>query len=81
MASDIEARHKQSAVTEFVTAVEERVGNIHTRLKHVDGDCTVDISTVGRWAKRVRSSERGNANLDDEPRSGQHGMQTLVSRW
>jgi hypothetical protein len=57
------------------------VGNIHKRLKNVYGDCTVVRSTVRRWAKRVRSSERGNANLDDEPRSGQQGIQALVSKW
>jgi hypothetical protein len=55
------------------------VGNIHKRLKSVYADCAVDRSTVGRWAKRVTSSERGNANLDDEPRSGQQAIQALVS--
>jgi hypothetical protein len=80
MASESEARHKQRAVIEFLTAEVETVGNIHKRLKHVYGVCTVD-STVGRSAKRVRSSKRGNANLDDEQRSGQQGIQALVSRW
>jgi hypothetical protein len=62
-------------------AEEETVGNIHKRLKNVYGDCTVDRSTVGRWVKRARSSGRGNANVDDEARSGQQGIQALVSRW
>jgi hypothetical protein len=81
MASDSEARHRQRAVIEFLTAEEETVGNIDKHLKKVYGGCTVDRSTVGCWVKHVRSSERGNANLDDEPRSGQQGIQALVSRW
>jgi hypothetical protein len=81
MASDSEARHKQRAVIQFLTAEEETAGNIHKRLKSVHRVCTVDISTVVRWVKRVRSSGRGNANLDDEPRSGQQGIPALVSRW
>jgi hypothetical protein len=65
MASDSEARHKQRAVIEFLMAEEETVGNIHKSLKNVYGYCTVNRSTVGCWAKCVRSSERGNTNLDD----------------
>jgi hypothetical protein len=81
MASDSEARHEQRAVIEFLTVEEETMGNIHRRLKNVYGDCTVDKSTVRRWAKRVKSSERGNADLDDEPRSDQQGIQALVSMY
>jgi hypothetical protein len=81
MASDSKVRHRQTAVIEILMAEEETVGNMHKRLKKVYRDCNVDRSTVGHWAKRVRSSERGNANLDDEPRSSQQGIQALVSRW
>jgi hypothetical protein len=54
MASDSEARHKQTAVIEFLTAEEDTVGNIYKHLKNLYGECTVDRSTVGRWVKRVR---------------------------
>jgi hypothetical protein len=81
MASDSEARYKQRAVIEFLTTETETVGNIHTRVQNVYADCSADRSTVERWAKLVRSSERGNANLDDESRSGQQGIQDLVYRW
>jgi hypothetical protein len=60
----------QTAIIELLTVEEETVRDIHKRLKNVCGDCTVDRSTVGRWAKRVRSSESRNAKLDGEPRSG-----------
>jgi hypothetical protein len=74
MASASEASHKQRAVIEFLPAEEETAGNIHKRLKSVYGVCTVDRNTNGRWVKRVRSSESGNANLDDEPPSGKQGI-------
>jgi hypothetical protein len=42
VALDSEARHKQRAVIEFLTAEEETVGNIHKCLKNIYRDCTVD---------------------------------------
>jgi hypothetical protein len=76
MASDSEVLHKQGAIIAFLTAKEETVGDIHKHPKSVYADCT-----VGRWAKRVRSSERGNTNLEDEPCSSQQETEALVSRW
>lgn len=70
MASASDIRHKQRAVIEFLVAEEETVGNIHKRLCKVYGTSAVDRSTVGRWARRVKASEGGAAELRDLPRSG-----------
>jgi hypothetical protein len=69
IAFDSEAHHKKRPVIELLTADKETVGNIHKYLKIIYGDCTVDRSTAGHWAKCMGSSERGKANLSDEPSS------------
>ena len=46
------------------------MGNIHKRLCAVYGSCAVDRSTVGCWVQRVKTSESGETDLNDRPRSG-----------
>ena len=49
MAPDMEARMKQSCVTEFLYAETVALTDIHWYLLNVDGDQTVDVSTVRWW--------------------------------
>jgi hypothetical protein len=69
MESVSDVRFKQRAVIEFLLAENESITNIHRRLTNVYGDMTVDKSTVSRWAKRLASSEQGQGNVSDLPRS------------
>ena len=52
MKATCDRSYRQRAVIEFLVAVKETAGNIHTRLSNVDGYVAVDGSTVGRWAKK-----------------------------
>jgi transposase len=63
-------RSKQRAVIGVLLAENEPITNIHRRLTNVCGDMAVDKSTVRRWAKRLASSEQGQGNVTDVPRSG-----------
>jgi DNA-binding MarR family transcriptional regulator len=65
-----DVRLKQWAVIEFLVEEKESVTNIYRRLKNVYGDNAVDKSTVNRWTSRIASSEKGQAQLSDAPRSG-----------
>jgi hypothetical protein len=69
MESVSDVRSKQRAETEFLLAENESITNIHRRLTNVCGDMAVDKSTVSRWAKRLSSSEQGQGNVSDLPRS------------
>jgi hypothetical protein len=60
MESVSDVRSKQRAVTEFLLAENESITNIHRRLTNVYGD----------MAKRLASSEQGQGNVSDVPRSG-----------
>jgi hypothetical protein len=66
----INVRSKQRTVIEFLLAENESITNIHMWLTNVYGDMAVDKSTVSHWAKRLASSERGQGNVSDLPRSG-----------
>jgi hypothetical protein len=70
MESVSDVRSEQRAETEFLLAVNESITNIHRRLTNVCGDMAVDKSTVSRWANRLASSEQGQGNASDLPRSG-----------
>jgi hypothetical protein len=70
MESVSDARSKQRAVIEFLLAENESITNIHRRLTNVYGDMPGDKSNVRRWAKRLASSEQGQNNVSDLPRSG-----------
>jgi hypothetical protein len=61
---------RQRAEIEFLLAENESITNIHRRLTNVYGDMAVDKITVNRWAKRLASSEQGQGNVSDLPRSG-----------
>ena len=39
-------------------------------MQAVYGDQCVDVSTVGRWVKRFKDGELGQAGLSDKTRSG-----------
>jgi hypothetical protein len=64
MISDSKPRNKR-AVVEFAVDERKAVGNIQNRLRNVHGVCTVDRNPVGQWAKRVKPSDSGKANLYD----------------
>jgi transposase len=70
MESVSDVRSKQRAVIEILLAGNESIKNIHSSLTNVYGDMAVDKSTVSRWAKRLTSSEQGEGNVSDLPRSG-----------
>jgi hypothetical protein len=70
MESVSDVRSKQKAVTGFLLTENESIINIHRRLTNVYGDMAVDKNTVSRWAKRLSSSEQGQGNVSDLPRSG-----------
>jgi hypothetical protein len=70
MESVSDVRSEQRAVTEFLLAENESITNIHRRLTKVYGEMAVDKSTVNRWTKRLASSEQGQDNVSDLPRSG-----------
>jgi hypothetical protein len=69
--SDIHS--KDIAAIEFLLAeneFSEAISNIHRRITNVSGDMAVDKKTISPWAKRLASSEQGQGNLSDLPRSG-----------
>jgi hypothetical protein len=70
MESVSDVRSKQRAVTEFLLAENESITDIDMRLTNVYGDMTVDKHTVSRWAKQLASSQQGQGNVSDLPRSG-----------
>ena len=65
-----DVRFKQRAVTEFLTAEKVSPIAIHRRMQAVYGDQCVDVSTVGRWVKRLKDGELVQADLSDKTRSG-----------
>jgi hypothetical protein len=89
MAPVSDTRYKQRAVTEFLVAEKDIVGNIHKRLCAVYGSCAVDRSTVGCWVQRVKASGSGETEIravstwlrEQETSWYREGMHALVSRW
>jgi transposase len=76
MAAVLDVRQKQRGLIEFLCCENETVGNIHKRLKNVQGGDAVGRSTVSRWARRL-SGESGHANIRGSPRTGRpHTAQT-----
>ena len=63
-------RLKQRAVTEFLSAENVTLPEIHRRLQAVYGENTVNRTTANRWAIKFRECEPGRANIFDQPRSG-----------
>jgi len=60
---------KQRAVTEFLIAENVMPAEIHRRLQAVNGENTVNRTTVNR-AINFRECEPGHANILDQPHSG-----------
>ena len=63
-------RLKQRAVTEILSAENVTPAEIHRCLQAVNGENTVNRTTVNRWAVKFRECEPGRANIFDQPRSG-----------
>jgi hypothetical protein len=59
MESVSDERSKQRAVTEFISAENESITNIHRSLTKVYRDIAVDKSTANRWANRLVSLDLG----------------------
>jgi transposase len=70
-------RSKQHVVTEFLSAENVTPAEIHHRLQAVYGEDTVNRTTVNHWAVKFRECEPGNANIDDQPRSGSGNSQRV----
>ena len=51
MVSDVEVQMKQRCVTEFLHVEIMTSNSIHQCLVSVDGDPTVDVSTVRQWLR------------------------------
>ena len=63
-------RLKQIAVTEFLSAENVTLAEIHRHLQAVYGENTVNRTTVNRWSIKFRECEPGCANIVDQPHSG-----------
>ena len=63
MASDMEVQMKQRCVIEFLHVENMAPTNIHQWLLNVDGDQTVDVSTVRQWAVHFSSGNSGSPLL------------------
>ncbi|CAI6357430.1 unnamed protein product [Macrosiphum euphorbiae] len=70
MTAPSDVRFKQRAVIEFLVAENVKPFDIHRRLLAVYGNQTLDVSSVRRWALRVKGSEVGKAIIADQDRSG-----------
>lgn len=70
MATGMDVRLKQRAVIEFLTAEGCVPVDIHRRMSAVYGEACVDVSTVRRWARCVKTGNPVMTSLCDQPRSG-----------
>jgi hypothetical protein len=58
MADALDIRTRQTAVTEFLTAEGSSPTEIHRRLRSAYGGDAIEVSSVRRWARRFKSSEK-----------------------
>jgi transposase-like protein len=58
-----DARFKQRAVTESLTAEKVPPTEIHRRMQAVYGDQCVDVSTVRRWVRRFQRWRIGGKQI------------------
>jgi len=63
-------RLKQRAVTEFLIAENVMPAEIHRHLQAVNGENSVNRTTVNCWKIKFRECEPGRVNIVDQPRSG-----------
>ena len=69
-------RLKQRAVTEFLIAENVMPAEIHRHLQAVNGENSVNRTTVNRWTIKFRECEPGRADIVDQPLSGRPGSVT-----
>jgi len=62
----LSSRYKQRIVIEFLTAENCAPKVIHSRLKNVYGDETIDISNVRRWVRSAKVVEKGQLVVTDK---------------
>jgi len=65
-----DARFKQRAVIEFLTAEKVPPIEIHRRMQVVYGDQCADVSTVRSCARQFKDGDLGQADLSDKTQSG-----------
>ena len=58
MADDVGIRTGQRIAIEFLGMESSGLTDIHRRLRSVCGDYAIDISSVRRWVRRFKSSEK-----------------------
>jgi uncharacterized protein with ACT and thioredoxin-like domain len=63
-----DVRFKQRTVIEFSTSEKVPEIEIHRRMQVVYGDQCVDVSTVGRWVRRFKDGELGQADFSAKTR-------------
>jgi len=68
--TSLSSRYKQRIVIEFLTAENCAPKVIHSRLKNVYGDETIDISNVRRWVRSAKVVEKGQLVVTDKKRPG-----------
>lgn len=66
MTAPSDVRFKQCAVIEFLVAKNVKPVDIHRCLLAIYGNQTLDVSSVRRWALRVKGSEVGKAIIADQ---------------
>jgi len=64
--TSLSSRYKQRIVIEFLTAENCAPKVIHSRLKNVYGDETIDISNVRRWVRNTKVVEKGQIKNDQD---------------
>ena len=62
MASDMEVHMKQRCVIEFLHAEKLAPTDIHQWLLNIDGDQTVDVSTVRGWVVHFSSGDSSSGS-------------------
>ncbi len=77
--TSLSTRCKQCAVIEFLTAENCVPKEIHSRLKKVYGDETIDISNVRCWVRSAKVAERGKL-FEQEPDFFMHAYDKWISR-
>jgi len=67
MADVVDVRTRQSMAIEFFTVEGANPIEIHRRLRSVNGEDAIDVSSVGHWVSLFKKSEK---NVGDWPHSG-----------
>jgi len=70
MTAPSDVRFKQCVVIKFLVSENVKTVDSHRRLLAVYGNQTLDVSSVRRWALRVKGFEVRRAIIADQDRSG-----------